>query len=108
MASGAVPSDHERSELMDSAPEHAQAPSIAPDGGEGVIEYVVRPESDGWRIDHAGDSYGPYRSCREATFFAIDAARKLGAAGKPTRVRAVDEAGHLLTTWRSGARESVC
>jgi len=90
-----------------------EAPSITPDPGDGVVEYVVRPDGDAfrrdsWRIEHAGESYGPYKSCREATFFAIDAARKLGArTGKHTRVRAVDEAGHLLTTWRYRAPERV-
>lgn len=70
------------------------------------VEYVVRPShdarSDDWLIEHAGDSYGPYKNRREATFFAIDAARKLGAAGKNTRVRTIDQAGHLLTTWNYG------
>ena len=68
------------------------------------IEYIVRPSDDNadnetWLIEHAGESYGPYKNCREATFFAIDAARKLGAQGKSTRVKAIDHAGHLLTTW---------
>jgi hypothetical protein len=68
------------------------------------VEYIVRPcnddaDSETWLIEHAGESYGPYKNCREATFFAIDAARKLGAQGKSTRVKAIDHAGHLLTTW---------
>jgi hypothetical protein len=80
-------------------------PPAAPDH----IEYVVRPGAgsnagDTWLIEHAGDRYGPYKNCREATLFAIDAARKLGAQGKSTRVKAVDHAGHLLTTWNYGAR----
>ena len=50
-------------------------------------------------IEHAGGNYGPYKDRREATFFAVDAARKLSATGKPTRVKAIDHAGHLLSTW---------
>jgi hypothetical protein len=73
--------------------------SAAPDR----IEYVVRPCDDAWLIEHAGGSYGPYKSRREATFFAIDAASKLGATGKSTRVRTIDQAGHLLTMWNYGA-----
>lgn len=80
------------------------APSLAPEPGGDVVEYVVRPDDDSWRIEHAGGSYGPYKSRREATLFAIDAARKLAAAAKKnTRVRAVDQAGHLLTTWEHPA-----
>lgn len=66
------------------------------------VEYVVRPCNDAWLIEHAGDSYGPYKDRREATFFAVDAARKLGAQGKQTRVKVIDHDGHLLTTWSSG------
>ncbi|MCL2430725.1 MAG: hypothetical protein FWD12_15995 [Alphaproteobacteria bacterium] len=84
-------------------PVRPEAPSLAPDPSGDVVEYVVRPENDSWRIEHAGGSYGPYSSRREATFFAIDAARKLAAAGKNTRVKAIDQAGHLLTTWQHPA-----
>ncbi len=84
--------------LTDVAPSDS-APATAPDR----VEYVVRPRDDTWLIEHAGDSYGPYKNRREATFFAIDAASKLGAQGKSTRVKTIDHAGHLLTTWSYGA-----
>jgi hypothetical protein len=93
----AVPFDPAPSDPAPSSPSPA-----APDR----VEYIVRPCDDTWLIEHAGDSYGPYKNCREATFFAIDAARKLGALGKNTRVRTVDHAGHLLTTWDYGIDRS--
>ena len=67
------------------------------------IEYVVRPSDDTWMIEHDGDRYGPYKNSREAMFFAIDAARKLGALGKDTSVKMTDHAGHPLTTWHYDA-----
>ena len=84
----------------DVTPSPAASSDSAPAAPERV-EYVVRPCNDAWLIDHAGDSYGPYKDRREATFFAIDAARKLGAQGKKTHVKVIDHAGHLLTTWSS-------
>ena len=66
------------------------------------VEYVVRPSDDTWLIEHDGDRYGPYKNSREAMFFAIDAARKLGALGKHTYVKMTDHAGHALTTWNYG------
>jgi hypothetical protein len=66
------------------------------------VEYVVRPNNDAWMIEHDGDRYGPYKNSREAMFFAIDAARKLGALGKNTHVKMTDQAGHPLTTWHYG------
>jgi len=98
-----VQSDLAQSDLAQSDLAQSEAPSIAPDRGGDVVEYIVRPDNDSWRIEHAGGSYGPYKSRREATFFAIDAARKLVAAGKNTRVKAIDQAGHLLTTWQHPA-----
>lgn len=79
------------------------APSNPAPAAPERVEYVVRPCNDAWLIEHAGDSYGPYKDRREATFFAVDAARKLGAQGKKTRVKVIDHTGHLLTTWSSGA-----
>lgn len=66
------------------------------------VEYVVRPNNDTWMIEHDGDRYGPYKNSREAMFFAIDAARKLGELGKNTFVKMTDHAGHPLTTWNYG------
>jgi hypothetical protein len=66
------------------------------------VEYIVRPSDDEWLIEHDGDRYGPYKNSREAMFFAIDAARKLGALGKNTSVKMTDNAGRPLTTWNYG------
>jgi hypothetical protein len=70
------------------------------------IEYIVRPSDDAWMIEHDGDRYGPYKNSREAMFFAIDAARKLGALGKNTHVKMTDHAGHPLTTWNYGSNRN--
>jgi len=66
------------------------------------IEYIVRPNNDTWMIERDGDRYGPYKNSREAMFFAIDAASKLGALGKNTHVKMTDQAGNPLTTWKYG------
>ena len=66
------------------------------------VEYVVRQRNDSWHIEHDGGQYGPYKDRREAMFFAIDAAHKLGELGRNTRVRVTDQAGHPLTTWTYG------
>jgi len=66
------------------------------------VEYVVRQSDDAWLIEHDGGRYGPYKNCREAMFFAIDAAYKLGARGKSTHVRMTDQAGRPVTTWNYG------
>src|SRR6266700_6654707 len=78
------------------------ARSDAPPSTVDRVEYIVRPSDDTWLIEHDGDRYGPYKNGREAMFFAIDAARKLGALGKNTHVRMTDQAGHPLTTWNYG------
>ena len=77
-------------------------PSNAPPATPDRVEYVVRPIDDVWLIEQGGGRYGPYKNSREAMFFAIDAARKLGALGKNTCVKLTDEAGHPLTTWNYG------
>ena len=88
---------------------HVSAPSEAAVSGETAaatlerVEYVVRQSDDAWLIEHDGDRYGPYKNYREAMFFAIDAAYKLGARGKNTHVRMTDQAGHPVTTWNYGA-----
>jgi hypothetical protein len=82
--------------------DHHSAPSTASPAKLDRIEYIVRPNDDTWLIEHGGDRYGPYKNSREAMFFAIDAARKLGALGKKTYVKMTDHAGHALTTWNYG------
>jgi hypothetical protein len=77
--------------------------SEAPPSTTDRVEYVVRPSDDAWMIEHDGGRYGPYKNSREAMFFAVDAARKLGALGKNTHVKMTDHAGHPLTTWNYGS-----
>jgi hypothetical protein len=98
-----MPLSHNPDAVRTDVAPSGSAPSIPPATAPDRVEYVVRPCDDTWLIEHAGDSYGPYKNRREAMFFAIDAARKLGAQGKNTRVKTVDHAGHLLTTWNYGA-----
>jgi hypothetical protein len=87
---------------MPSSDNHDTVTPKASPAGLDRVEYVVRPSDDTWLIEHGGDSYGPYKNSREAMFFAIDAARKLGALGKNTYVKMTDHAGHPLTTWNYG------
>jgi hypothetical protein len=82
--------------------DHASARTGSSASNGSRVEYVVRPNDDIWLIEHGGDRYGPYKNRREAMFFAIDAAHKLGALGKNTHVRMTDQAGHSLTTWTYG------
>jgi hypothetical protein len=89
--------------MMRPSRDHDPVPARAPPAAGDRVEYIVRPSDDTWLIEHAGDRYGPYKNSREAMLFAIDAASKLGALGKNTRVRMTDEAGHPLTTWNYGA-----
>jgi len=79
-----------------------RVPAKAPLAARDRVEYIVRPSDDEWLIEHDGGRYGPYKNSREAMFFAIDAARKLGALGKNTRVKMTDQAGRALTTWNYG------
>jgi hypothetical protein len=88
--------------MMPRSHDHDSVPSKAPLATLDRVEYIVRPSDDEWLIEHDGDRYGPYKNSREAMFFAIDAARKLGALGKNTYVKMTDHAGHALTTWNYG------
>jgi hypothetical protein len=65
-------------------------------------EYWVRPDGDAWIITHDGDAYGPYESRRDAMFFAIDAAHKLGEQGRDATVRLIDAAGQPVAAWTYG------
>ena len=65
-------------------------------------EYWVRPDGDAWIIAHGGDEYGPYESRRDAMFFAVDAAHKLGEQGREATVRLVDAAGQPVVAWTYG------
>jgi hypothetical protein len=89
--------------MMPRSDDEDSVPSKTPPATLERVEYLVRPSDDEWLIEHEGDRYGPYKNSREAMFFAIDAARKLGALGKNTYVKMTDHAGHPLTTWNYGA-----
>src|ERR1700722_12840233 len=65
-------------------------------------EYWVRPDGDAWIIAHDGDAYGPYKSRRDAMFFAVDAAHKLGEQGRDATVRLIDAAGQPVAAWTYG------
>jgi hypothetical protein len=64
-------------------------------------EYWVRPDGDAWIIAHDGDEYGPYESRRDAMFFAVDAAHKLGEQGRDAAVRLI-AAGQPVAAWTYG------
>jgi hypothetical protein len=91
-----------RVSMMPRSDDPDSVPSEAAPAPLDRVEYIVRPSDDEWLIEHDGDRYGPYKNSREAMFFAIDAARKLGALGKNTYVKMTDHAGHPLTTWNYG------
>ena len=63
------------------------------------VEYLVLRYEDAWFIAYDGEEFGPYKSAREAMFFAIDAAYKLGEQGTGTRVRMMEPQGHDLADW---------
>jgi hypothetical protein len=66
------------------------------------VEYLVRPEGDGWIIARNGDEYGPYENRHDAMFFAVDAAHKLGEKGSDATVRLIDAAGQPVAAWTHG------
>lgn len=66
------------------------------------VEYLVRRREHVWFIEYDGDEYGPYKSPREAMFFAIDVAHQLGERGKETQVRLVDASGQAMAAWTYG------
>jgi|SRR6516162_8266913 hypothetical protein len=66
------------------------------------VEYLVRPEGDGWIIARNGDEYGPYENRRDAMFFAVDAAHKVGEQGSDATVRLMDAAGQPVAAWTHG------
>ena len=66
------------------------------------VEYLVRPEGDGWIIARNGDEYGPYENRHDAMFFAVDAAHKLGEQGSDATVRLIDAAGQPVAAWTLG------
>lgn len=64
--------------------------------------YVVARREDVWFIAFAGEEFGPYKTEREATLFAIDAAHKLGEKGEETEVLVKDQAGRVAAVWVHG------
>ena len=64
--------------------------------------YVVARQEDVWLITFAGETFGPYKTEREAKLFAIDAAYKLGEQGGESEVLVRDEAGVVTPVWVYG------
>jgi hypothetical protein len=61
----------------------------------------VRQE-DVWFIKFAGEEYGPYETERQAMFFAIDAAHKLGEEGEETQLLQINDIGEAISVWTYG------
>jgi hypothetical protein len=76
------------------------APTLPPDPPR--TRYVVTRRDDVWFIVFEGESFGPYKTEREALLFAVDAARKLEDQGKETEVLTTDENGDLQSIWCHG------
>jgi hypothetical protein len=64
--------------------------------------YLVVRQQDAWFIMFNGEEFGPYRSEREATLFAIDAAHELAEYGQATEVVAAQETGEICPVWIHG------
>jgi hypothetical protein len=64
--------------------------------------YFVMRRQDLWFIAFEGEEFGPYRTEREATLFAVDAAYKFGEQGEETQVLALDESGGSRLIWTYG------
>lgn len=70
-------------------------------------QYYVLQSERGWMIRFRGEVFGPYQSRDEALFFAIDAAKHIGARHDETKVLVEDVKDHFLTTWRYGEPSHV-
>ncbi len=69
---------------------------------DGVAEYCVWPEDDGWIVAFDGERFGPYEARNQAMFSAIDAAHNLGEQGRAATVRLIDPAGLPVAVWTHG------
>jgi hypothetical protein len=76
------------------------APAVLP--GRPYTRYLVVRQEDVWFIKFDGEEYGPYETEREAMFFAIDAAHKLGDQGEETQVLQLNDNGEALSVWTYG------
>ncbi len=64
--------------------------------------YFIARDGDAWTIRFADEIFGPYSSREQAMLFAVDAARKLGDAGRRTQVCLMGEGGHFSPEWTYG------
>ena len=64
--------------------------------------YFVMRRQDVWFIAFEGEEFGPYKTEREATLFAVDAAHRFGEQGEETQVLALDESGGSRLIWTYG------
>lgn len=67
-----------------------------------TAQYYVLQGENGWMIRFRDEDFGPYRSRDEALFFAIDAAKHIGARDYEAKVLVEDVKDHFLTKWRYG------
>src|ERR1700680_711841 len=77
------------------------APAFLP--GSPYTRYLVVRQEDVWFIKFDGEEYGPYETERQAMFFAIDAAHKLGDQGEENQVVQLNGTGGRLV-WLSDGR----
>ena len=73
---------------------------LAPDAQ--CRRYFVMRRGDLWFIAFEGEEFGPYKTEREATMFAVDAAHQFGVQGEETQVLAVEENGDSQPVWTYG------
>ena len=64
--------------------------------------YVVVGGDGQWLIRFGGEEFGPYKTEREATLFAIDAAYNFGEQGESAQVVVMDDNGQPRSVWTYG------
>lgn len=64
--------------------------------------YFIEGSEDNWRIRFRNSDFGPYRTCREAMMFAVDAAHQLGSQGEVTEVCIMGDNGRFRSEWAFG------
>ena len=65
-------------------------------------QYFIGRDGDDWTIRFENEVFGPYNSREQAMLFAVDAAQKLGDAGRSTQICLMGEGGHFSPEWTYG------